>query len=72
MNNNGGKIFKSLEQGDARFDGVFDKVYGTPHNKDLAAIATSAGLTSVNVQSLEDLTRALENHTNVIVVDLTL
>ena len=71
MNNNGGKIFKSLEQGDARFEGLFDKVYGTPHNKDLAAIATSAGLSSVKVQSLQELTQALENHTNVIVVDLT-
>ena len=70
INNNGGKIFKSLEQGDARFDDIYDKVYGTPHDKDLAAIAKSAGLTAVNVASLEELREALSNHTNVISVNL--
>jgi 2-succinyl-5-enolpyruvyl-6-hydroxy-3-cyclohexene-1-carboxylate synthase len=42
-NDDGGGIFSLLEQGDPRFDtgdytGVYDRIFGTPHRTDLAAL----------------------------------
>lgn len=39
LDSNGGRIFSTLEQGAPDFASVFDRVYGTPHDHDLAAIA---------------------------------
>ncbi|MEY4347818.1 MAG: hypothetical protein RIS43_237, partial [Actinomycetota bacterium] len=70
LDNNGGAIFKTLEQGDEAFAAIYDKVYGTPHNKDLVSVAKSADLTAAHVDSLDELHKELENKTNVIVVNL--
>ena len=37
-NDDGGGIFELLEQGDPQFAGVFERVFGTPHGMDLAAL----------------------------------
>ncbi|MEN9711144.1 MAG: hypothetical protein RL441_1136 [Actinomycetota bacterium] len=71
LDNNGGKIFKTLEQGAAEFDNLFDRVYGTPHGLALDAIATSAGWSSTSVESLDDLRAALADGTSVIVANLS-
>ncbi|MGE5131822.1 MAG: 2-succinyl-5-enolpyruvyl-6-hydroxy-3-cyclohexene-1-carboxylic-acid synthase [Gemmatimonadota bacterium] len=42
VNNNGGGIFSTLEQ--AALPGPFERVFGTPHQADLAALAAAAGL----------------------------
>jgi len=42
VNNDGGGIFSGLEQ--AAFPGPFERVFGTPHGTDFAALATAAGL----------------------------
>jgi len=42
VNNDGGGIFSALEQ--AAFPGPFERVFGTPHGTDFAALAQAAGL----------------------------
>jgi 2-succinyl-5-enolpyruvyl-6-hydroxy-3-cyclohexene-1-carboxylate synthase len=42
VNNDGGGIFSGLEQ--AAFPGPFERVFGTPHGTDFAALAAAAGL----------------------------
>lgn len=46
LDSNGGRIFSGLEQGAAEYADVFDRVYGTPHNRDIAAIAAGYGATT--------------------------
>ncbi len=40
-NDDGGGIFGLLEQGDPQYAGVFERVFGTPHGVDLAALCAS-------------------------------
>ena len=61
LDSNGGRIFATLEQGADQFRPVFDRVYGTPHNRDLAAIATAYGVHSVHVREHHALVQALES-----------
>lgn len=44
LNDRGGGIFHLLEQGAAGHAGSFERVFGTPHEVDLAALATAAGV----------------------------
>ena len=37
-NDNGGGIFELLEQGDPRFSDVSSRIFGTPHDVDVAAL----------------------------------
>ena len=52
INNDGGGIFSTLPQ-----SGVegFEKVFGTPHGKDLSAIAIAMGIDSRRISSLKEL-----------------
>ena len=59
LDSNGGRIFSTLEQGAAEYAPVFDRVYGTPHNRDIAAIAGAYGATAVAVSDTHALTEAL-------------
>jgi 2-succinyl-5-enolpyruvyl-6-hydroxy-3-cyclohexene-1-carboxylate synthase len=40
-NDDGGGIFELLEQGDPQYAGVFERVFGTPHDMDLAALCAA-------------------------------
>jgi 2-succinyl-5-enolpyruvyl-6-hydroxy-3-cyclohexene-1-carboxylate synthase len=40
-NDDGGGIFELLEQGDSQYAGVFERVFGTPHGTDLAALCAA-------------------------------
>ncbi|MCK0090069.1 2-succinyl-5-enolpyruvyl-6-hydroxy-3-cyclohexene-1-carboxylic-acid synthase [Rhodococcus sp. HNM0563] len=40
-NDDGGGIFELLEQGDPQYAGVFERVFGTPHGMDLAALCAA-------------------------------
>ncbi len=56
INNDGGGIFSTLPQ-----NGVqgFEKIFGTPHGLDLAAISASFGLETTTVVSIDQLLEAL-------------
>ncbi len=58
--NNGGGIFSSLEQGAPEFAVDFERVFGTPHDRDLAAIARATGTHSVTVTTRDDLVVELD------------
>jgi 2-succinyl-5-enolpyruvyl-6-hydroxy-3-cyclohexene-1-carboxylate synthase len=52
-NNDGGGIFSTLEQ--AAFPASFERVFGTPHGADLAALAAAAGLPYLRIGRAADL-----------------
>lgn len=53
--NNGGGIFAGLEQGAPEYADVFERVFGTAHDQDLAAIAAAAGIDAIRITDLEQL-----------------
>ena len=57
VNNDGGGIFSTLEQ--AAFPDAFERVFGTPHGADLAALAATAGLPYERLDSVARLPAAL-------------
>ncbi|KRD17758.1 2-succinyl-5-enolpyruvyl-6-hydroxy-3-cyclohexene-1-carboxylate synthase [Mycobacterium sp. Root265] len=58
-NDNGGGIFELLEQGDPRFSDVSARVFGTPHDVDIAALCRAYHVDSrqVEVDGLADALR---------------
>jgi 2-succinyl-5-enolpyruvyl-6-hydroxy-3-cyclohexene-1-carboxylate synthase len=56
INNDGGGIFSTLSQ-----RGVigFEEIFGTPHGKDLAAIASAMGVNAKTISDFNDLEREL-------------
>lgn len=44
LNDDGGGIFGLLEHGEARFAGVFERVFGTPHGADVASLCAGLGV----------------------------
>jgi len=57
VNNDGGGIFSMLEQ--AAFPESFERVFGTPHGADVAALAAAAGLPYRRIERPADLAAAL-------------
>ena len=60
LNDGGGGIFGLLEQGAPEHAGPFERIFGTPHTVDLAALAAATGLEHVRVDDLATLPAALE------------
>jgi 2-succinyl-5-enolpyruvyl-6-hydroxy-3-cyclohexene-1-carboxylate synthase len=66
VDNNGGGIFSTLPQRGAK---GFEKVFGTPHNKDLAKIVAGFGISIDLVENPKDLHIALQRiHPNIHVI----
>ncbi|WP_028643404.1 2-succinyl-5-enolpyruvyl-6-hydroxy-3-cyclohexene-1-carboxylate synthase [Nocardioides sp. URHA0020] len=59
VNDDGGSIFTMLEQGDPAYDDRFDKLFGTPHGVDLAALCAATRTPHWKVGSLAELEQAL-------------
>lgn len=57
--NNGGGIFSSLEQGDPRFTPDFERIFGTPHGHNLAAMTRALGLPTTEATSSTELDEVL-------------
>jgi 2-succinyl-5-enolpyruvyl-6-hydroxy-3-cyclohexene-1-carboxylate synthase len=57
--NDGGGIFAQLEPGADRFAGDYRRVFGTPHGRDLVAVAQALGWAATEVRSLRELAPAL-------------
>lgn len=68
IDNGGGAIFSSLEQGAPEYQAAFDRVFGTPQHVDIVALARAAGWEAETVASAEALTHALARPGNRVVV----
>ena len=55
LNDGGGGIFGLLEQGAPEHAGPFERVFGTPHRVDLAALAAATGVAHIRVDDLAEL-----------------
>jgi len=71
VNNDGGAIFGLLEQGGAEYEAAFERVFGTPHGVDLAALCAATGTRHVRVQDLVALDDALVPEPGLRVVEVT-
>jgi len=58
-NDDGGAIFATLEHGDPRHAAVFERVFGTPHGADLAALCAGYGVRHTRVVEVDGLLPAL-------------
>ena len=56
---NGGAIFSDLEQAQPHLHPWFERLFGTPHNADLAAMVAALGIAVISVHSTEELAAAL-------------
>jgi 2-succinyl-5-enolpyruvyl-6-hydroxy-3-cyclohexene-1-carboxylate synthase len=65
LDNDGGGIFSQLEQGRAEFEPYFEKVFGTPHGKDLWQIAESFGFATTRVTTKDELASALKRTSSI-------
>jgi 2-succinyl-5-enolpyruvyl-6-hydroxy-3-cyclohexene-1-carboxylate synthase len=59
VNDNGGGIFSTLEQGDPTHATHFERVFGTPHNTDLGALCAATGTPYTLAETPEALRAAL-------------
>ncbi len=59
VNDDGGSIFSSLEQGGSTYSASFERLFGTPHHVDLAALCAATRTPHWRVDSLEELRHAL-------------
>ena len=60
IDNDGGGIFSSLEQGAPEFAADFERVFGTPHGADLGTLLAAPGVEVTTVDSAAGLRTALE------------
>jgi 2-succinyl-5-enolpyruvyl-6-hydroxy-3-cyclohexene-1-carboxylate synthase len=61
VNDDGGSIFATLEQGGAPYADDFERLFGTPHRVDLAALCAATRTPHLRVTSLPELEQALAN-----------
>ena len=59
VNNDGGAIFSLLEQGSADFSPVYERVFGTPHGVDLAAVCGATSTPHTRVSTTQELVDAV-------------
>ncbi len=59
VNDDGGSIFATLEQGAPAYADRFDTLFGTPHGVDLASLCAAARVAHLRVDSLPGLEQAL-------------
>ncbi len=59
VNDDGGSIFATLEQGGPDHAAVFERLFGTPHGVDLAALCAATRTPHWRVESLPELEQAL-------------
>jgi 2-succinyl-5-enolpyruvyl-6-hydroxy-3-cyclohexene-1-carboxylate synthase len=61
VNDDGGSIFASLEQGASAYAASFERLFGTPHRTDLAALCAASRTPHWRVHTREELRLALDN-----------
>ena len=70
VNDDGGGLFTQLEQGAAEHAAVFERVFGTPHGVDLAALCAATGTPHVLVGAPDELAKELGAPSGVRVVEV--
>jgi 2-succinyl-5-enolpyruvyl-6-hydroxy-3-cyclohexene-1-carboxylate synthase len=60
LSDDGGAIFSTLEQGDQRYAGAFERVFGTPHGTDLEALCAAHHTAYERVTDLDRLSASLD------------
>ncbi len=72
LDDNGGGIFETLEQGAAEFRTDFERIFGTPHGQDLAAISRGLGAEVIEIADIAglraELTKPIEPGISVVIV----
>ena len=63
VNDDGGSIFATLEQGAAQYADRYDRLFGTPHGVDVAALCGATGTPHRRVTSRDQLVAALDTPT---------
>ncbi|MDQ6657681.1 MAG: 2-succinyl-5-enolpyruvyl-6-hydroxy-3-cyclohexene-1-carboxylic-acid synthase [Actinomycetota bacterium] len=69
-NNDGGAIFSTLEPGEQRHAGAFERVFGTPHGVQLAPIVQALGVEHVLVTDVEQLQGELVDPLGIRVIEV--
>ena len=69
-NNGGGGIFHTLEPGDPLHARAFERVFGTPHDVQLAGLAEAAGWEHVLVSSGDELPDAMADPSGIRIVEV--
>jgi 2-succinyl-5-enolpyruvyl-6-hydroxy-3-cyclohexene-1-carboxylate synthase len=70
VNNDGGAIFGLLEQGGPEHAAAFERVFGTPHGVDLAALAAATGTPYTRVATADELAAALADPDGIRLVEV--
>jgi 2-succinyl-5-enolpyruvyl-6-hydroxy-3-cyclohexene-1-carboxylate synthase len=60
LSDDGGAIFSTLEQGDRRYAGAFERVFATPHGTDLGALCAAHHTAYARIDDLGRLAAALD------------
>ena len=61
VNDDGGSIFASLEQGGASYADSYERLFGTPHHADLGALCAASRTPHLRVTSRPELEQALRS-----------
>ncbi len=69
-NNGGGGIFHTLEPGDPMHARAFERVFGTPHDVQLAGFVQAAGWEHVLISSVDELPDAMAHPSGVRIVEV--
>ena len=69
-NNGGGGIFHTLEPGEPLHDRAFERVFGTPHDVQLAGIVEAAGWEHVLVTDADEMAEALAGPSGIRIVEV--
>lgn len=69
-NNGGGGIFHTLEPGDPLHARAFERVFGTPHDVQLAGLAEAAGCEHVLISSVDELPDAMADPSGIRIVEV--
>ncbi len=70
VNDDGGGIFTLLEQGAPELAGPFERVFGTPHHVDLAALCAATRTPHLRVTDLASLRQALADQGGIRVIEV--
>ena len=69
-NNDGGGIFGTLEPGEARHAGPFERVFGTPHGIALAQLADGLGVEHLLITTGDELADAIAEPAGLRIVEV--